>query len=494
MKKTVSLIFVLLLVFSVLATSCAEKKQGDDTTAPVTTAAAAPDSTEPAETEPQFVFKNYGGATFTVYMRSETSGSYPGRYIDTEEVSEHISSEVYRRNSIIEQAFGVDIQTIQVSDPYKTVVTDISGGTVEYDLLLDRRVNLAGLAKQGALHDLNEMGWDYSKPWWDSKSAEQYEIGGKLYVVSNDVSVANLSGARFFYFNKKMVDDRKLYDPYELAGKNEWVLDKFLEMVSCVENTEPEGTLGIYGLLMETGASNGNYIHLLTGCGVRQTTWVDGKLVTAFETELEKIQNVFDKVKPVFENPALTLTYDQAEKIDSSGTFPNKYDRGRSRFAQGHFLFVQNGMGVAAQFADMEGDGYGVIPNPKYDSDQPEYAHKIDKYSLIWAVPEATGTVDFERVSLIMDYWAYQSSLTVMPAFYEITIKTKRVSDPIAPQMLDIVKDTICYELADLFGIKVADGLDKAYTTGSVTRIAGGTVTSLNSDIENLMLSFRNSD
>ena len=142
----------------------------------------------------------------------------------------------------------------------------------------------------------------------------------------------------------------------------------------------------------------------------------------------------------------------------------------------------------------MEGDGYGVIPNPKYDSDQPEYAHKIDKYSLIWAVPEATGTVDFERISLIMDYWAYQSSLTVMPAFYEITIKTKRVSDPIAPQMLDIVKDTICYELADLFGIKVADGLDKAYTTGSVTRIAGGTVTSLNSDIENLMLSFRNSD
>ena len=492
MKKTLSVIMALLLALLIFATSCAEAGENDQTSAPAASSGPADTTEQPVETEPQFQIKQYDGAVFTVYMRNENAGSYPGRYIDTEDVSETISSAVFSRNSIVEEEFKIDIQTKQVSDPYKTVVTDIAGGDVDYDLLLDRRVYLASLAKQGYLHNLNDMGWDFTKSWWDQKSAEQYEINGKLYLVSNDISVANLSGARFFYFNKKMVEDRRLYDPYELVNSNDWVLDKFLEMVSGVENTEPEGTLGVYGLLMETGSSNGNYIHLLTGCGVRQTVWEDGQLVTALETDAEKIQTIFDKIKPVFDNPALTLTYDKAEKIDSSGTYPNKYDRGRSRFAQGHFLFVQNGMGVAAQFAEMEGDGYGVVPNPKYNSDQPEYMHKIDKYSLIWAVPEATSYIDFERVALVTDYWAYQSSKTVMPAFYEITIKTKRVSDPVAPQMLDIVKDTICYEIADLFGIDVAGAFEEAYTGGSVTRVAQSKVKVMNKTIESLLSEFGN--
>ena len=45
---------------------------------------------------------------------------------------------------------------------------------------------------------------------------------------------------------------------------------------------------------------------------------------------------------------------------------------------------------------------------------------------------------DTERLGIVMEYWAYQSSRTVMPAYYEVVIKYRRVNDPDAHQMLDI--------------------------------------------------------
>ncbi|MCQ2427524.1 MAG: hypothetical protein MJ137_03845 [Clostridia bacterium] len=419
MKKNLSILLAALMLLATLAgaVACAEKPANTDSTTANAGTQATPDETTNGETTPQFVFKNYGDTNFVVYMRNESAGSYPGRYIDTEDVSETISAAVYQRNSIVESQFGIKIETIQTADPYKTVENDVKGDSVEYDVILDRRSYLSSLAKKGLLHNFNDMEIDFSRPWWDKNTVEQYAIGDKLYFVGNDISVANLSGARFFYFNKKMVEDYHLTDPYSFVEKNEWILDNFLTMVKSVVNGEAEGTLGTYGILLETGDANGNYMHLLTGCGVRQTYWEDGNLISAFDNQSEKIQTIFDKINVVFKDPTIACDYTTAEKLDTSGgTFANKYDRGRNNFAMGHFLFVQNGMGIAAQFSEMEGEGYGIVPNPKYDSDQENYAHKIDKYSLIFCIPESASHVDFEKDALVLDYWAHQWSLTVVPA------------------------------------------------------------------------------
>lgn len=122
---------------------------------------------------------------------------------------------------------------------------------------------------------------------------------------------------------------------------------------------------------------------------------------------------------------------------------------------------------VSDQFKDMS-KGFGIAPNPKYDSEQENYYHKMDKYSLIWAIPNSKN-LDVERVGVVMEYWAYQSSRTVMPAFYEVVIKFRRASDPDAHEMLDIIKGSIRYDVSELFQTAITTTIWKGYTSGNLS-------------------------
>jgi hypothetical protein len=56
-----------------------------------------------------------------------------------------------------------------------------------------------------------------------------------------------------------------------------------------------------------------------------------------------------------------------------------------------------------------------------------------------------------------------------MPAYYEITIKSRRINDPYDTIMLDIVKATIFYDLSEVFGIEVTEALWNGYSAGSLS-------------------------
>ena len=58
-----------------------------------------------------------------------------------------------------------------------------------------------------------------------------------------------------------------------------------------------------------------------------------------------------------------------------------------------------------------------------------------------------------------------------MEAFYELTLKTKRATDPTAAEMLDTVKASICYPISDIFAtgnytITVGDLINLAAAKG----------------------------
>jgi hypothetical protein len=425
-----------------------------------------------AETEPQFAEADYGGADFVIYMRSSKEFNYPGLYIVPDEnASDVVSSEAVKRNLIVEQKYNIKFKTIEVSTPSSTIVNDINSGTPYYDVALDHRNKLGSLALSGNMTNLYNLGIDYTKPWWDENAYNSYSFSGRLYVMPNDASVSNLGGTRFYYFNKAVLEDFRLTSPYELADKNEWTLDNFVSMVKSVSVPDTGSELGVYGLVNESGS---NLSHMLVGCGI---PWLE---VTA-DNELvcnvcsvygDRTQQFIDKIKGAFEDQTVCLTFDEAHSRDAAGAaaFNDKYAHSRGLFAQDHFLFVHCNMKDGAiEFVDMP-KGFGVIMNPKFDSNQKEYYHKMDSNSLIWGIPAVPGT-DIERAAIIMDYWAYVSTSTVMESYYELTLKTKRASDPVAAGVLDTVKGSICYYLTDIYGsgstVNISGMVNAAYS-GSV--------------------------
>ena len=254
----------------------------------------------------------------------------------------------------------------------------------------------------------------------------------------------------------------------EFRDASEWTLEKFLTLVKGAHSDSISGGIGIYGLLRETGSSNGNHMHFLVGCGVQSTeTDPDGNLRQAIGDKTEKISDIFDQLRPVLTDTSLCMTYDEVNERFTEGSYSSKWYRGRGAFAAGHFLFIQNGMDVSVEISDMT-DRYGVVPNPKYNSDQENYYHKVDRFSAIWGIPNTPDRIDFDRLEKVFDYWAYVSSETVMPAYYEVTIKTRRFSDPVASEMIDIVKGSLVYDAGDIYGLNILGTLDSAFVSGNV--------------------------
>ena len=457
--KSLKIALTLLLAAAVLsgalmAVSCSNGGGGG--TAQEQTSAAvhgneSTGDTEPPETEPAFNFKDYGGEDFVVYHRSHTVNDYKGLYIvPGDDDSDTISQEAIRRNMIVENKFNIKIVALEVDNPYSTVTKDINSGECLYHLVLDKRKNIGPLGLNGALVNLNSLEADYTTHWWDAKAAYNYSVCGKLFVVPNDVSIANLGGCRFFYFNKEVLDNFNLKSPYEYAENNEWVLENFINMVKAVSAPNSDGTLGIYGLVNEdTSIRN----HCLVGCGIDWLTKIDEE---TFECKIgtdyaDRTQDYLDRMKALLNDKSCVMEMGEASSLDPThaSEYSHKYDHSRALFAQGHFLFTHSSMNCAYQFAEMK-KGFGVIMNPKYDSDQSEYYHKMDTNTLIFAIPKLNG-LDAQKTVDILDYWGYVASSTSMEAFYELTLKTKRASDPTAAWVLDTVKASICYPISDIY-------------------------------------------
>ncbi len=230
---------------------------------------------------------------------------------------------------------------------------------------------------------------------------------------------------------------------------------------------------------------------MATGMGIDYTTLNANKNVEfAFsdKDKMDKIDTAFAKVKDVFTDKTCVVSQADAAKLDVKGEGAGAahiYDRGRMLFAGGHFLFTHTSIGCSNQFAEME-DDWGIAPNPKYNSDQAEYRHKSDKYYLMFCLPNENGA-DLTYIADVLDYWAYTSLQTVTPAYYELTIKAKRVNEEKAAAVVDLVKNTIRYEIADLIsGLDVAAILESAYQKGSISTAWKGSEKAYNRQLENV--------
>jgi hypothetical protein len=444
----------ILVLFAFLA-SCGSGEAGGITTVPPGESAgpAEDQSGDQEDTGPKFREANYGGEKFTVYMRSHDTESYKVLYVTSDEGTDIVSEASTTRNHRVEDKYNVKLEFRETASPQKTLASDIAGEQVDYDIMIAARNGLSEVMTKGLLYDFNRLeGVDLDTVWWDANAREAYDINGMVFIMPNDVSIANISAVRIFFFNKSIIEDYNLTSPYQYVKENQWTLDNFIALARSVRNDSPAGELGTYGMLVET-AANQNF--MVTGCGI---PWVgrdsEGRPVisVAEEGNLAKLDLIAEKLNSLFKDRECAITFSEANALGViEGSFAHEFDRGRALFAQGHMLFTHATLSDSKQFTEMP-KGVGVVMNPKYDSDQKEYVEKIDNNSAIFCIPNSVQ-VDKKRVAVIMDYWGWESHGTTMEAYYDLTLKLKRATDAETAEMLDTIKATVGYYISDFFTI-----------------------------------------
>lgn len=94
----------------------------------------------------------------------------------------------------------------------------------------------------------------------------------------------------------------------------------------------------------------------------------------------------------------------------------------------------------------MEGD-YGVVPFPKYDENQDRYYNRVVD-GWLHVAPVTCGNP--ERTSAVMEALAYETSVTVIPSYYEKAVQHKMLRDEESVKMLDLIRSTRMMDLGDV--------------------------------------------
>ena len=432
--------------------------------------------------KPDIAAKDYDGYTFTFVCQPYLdSQAYSVNYMVSEsETSNTLLDAVYRRNELLKEKYNIDFEQMQVTDLVTTVRTQVMGGATEFDIIIGDCKKLANLAKENLLYDLSSIErFDMTKSYWDSNAAEQLKVGDKLYFTNCDLNVQEV--AFVVYFNKQLIIEEELTSPYEYMANNQWTIDNWASLVMSIsEDVDGGGTWDEndkYGTLYEH--HNGRMF--LFGTGVRATTNDETGYpqVTLFDTD--KAVTVYEKCKAVF-GSVNTLCINDMSASDTHG-YNDKYDYARSLFCQDLYLFHYEGTNIIHQFADMESE-FGVVPFPKYDSNQSEYYSMYPYNCAMVAIPNVVE--DLERTANIIEDMNYYSSIILKPAWYDTLLSRRYTRDDESEKSLDIILEGRVYDVGMYynFGGICSNLLDADVRTSNISTMYARLKKSIDAEIK----------
>lgn len=218
------------LITTTFACGQAQSDNKTDTSAAVTS--AEPEATT-IDSLPEDL--DFGGRTVTWFVRSDPPS--PEYYVE-EQTGDIVDDAIFNRNQQVCERLNVNFDFFEIPGAWanrdsfnQTIQSSILAGDGAYDILAGYSMCIASISASGLLQDLASTEYlDFDQPWWSDSLMEQSSVNGKLYFASGDISTNLLYQMCGVYFNKGMIEDYNLENPYELVDSGKWTIDKLFEM------------------------------------------------------------------------------------------------------------------------------------------------------------------------------------------------------------------------------------------------------------------------
>lgn len=446
-KRVLALLFAALTIGSVSCGSAAPS--GGETTSG---AGDMSDTTVEESTRASAAVegKDYGGKSFDIFVAGNWDNEWTESYdfFSEGETGDVVNDAVYRRNTIIEDRYKVKINEINIrgeasggnGQGAQTISKGVMSGDTTYDAAMIGTYDVSNLACQGYLLDLNSQvpGLDLTKEWWDQKANEDLSMKGKMYFTTGDISTLDNDCTYCIMFNKKLIDDYNMEDPYEMVRNKTWTMDNFVSMARKV-SVDLDGDTkmtenDLYGMCI----------------------WQDGVLAS--------INACGGAICRIDDAGQIELTLNNERNIDMLSKFMDLItdrsvafslyhsgDHIENMFANDQVLFYNRYLTVVKKYRNMETD-FGLLPFPLYDSNQEEYYTTVHVYGNSFVcVPSVVE--DVEMTGIILQDMACESMYTVTPAYYDVQLEGKMIRDEESSDMLDIILSTRLYDIGATYQI-----------------------------------------
>jgi hypothetical protein len=263
-------------------------------------------------------------------------------------------------------------------------------------------------------------------------------------------------------FNKQLLQDYNLQDPYALAKSGSWTIDKLQEMSSNVSlDVNGDGKMDDndrYGLLYQRDTMSSFY----NGCGgIIASKDEDDLPVMTLNTDRSYI--ILDKLYDYLYNEQICF-----HVMKFFDPLPEGFTNGMTRMFQANCaLFMWIRMADVQNLRTMEVD-FGILPIPKWDEKQARYFHSVNPYvGAAVIVPKCAPNL--ELTGLFIEAISAESKYLLQPAYYEVMLTTKLTRDNESAEMLDIIFSSRIYDNGEIYDFGGIGG-DLIYMTMTFDR------------------------
>lgn len=459
-------IVVLLLLTAIIAVpllSCGGNENSDNTT---TTTAGSIESEnnqtaetleddaertasdiEPKPAYPELPVQDLGGYNYRVISRSYASIAhwYNHDISAEEETGDSINDAVYARNKAIEERYNINIVNMPSDNVATSVRTSVRAGSDDYDLVVSSlERSLETLLVDGILLDLKQIPYvNLEKPWWDQLAVEQLSINNQLFATSSDLTVRDKDATIIFMFSKTLAQNYELGNLYELVNEGKWTFDRMFDMMKIVtQDLNSDGVINdedqvglltqhLHGVMMFNAA--GETLARLNADKAPELTIYNPRAIA-----------VSEKIREIQADKNYALNADEY-----SSKYSDVWDGLQiPMFAEDRALFYHAGMNRVTLLRTMETD-FGILPPPKFDEAQTNYHVTVDPFCTSGvAIP---ATANQETAGMILEALSYESRYTLLPAYYDINLRTKFTRDEESKEMIDLILSNRLYDLGCVY-------------------------------------------
>jgi len=454
MKKLIAFSLALLMLLSALV-ACGNKvdPSGEDTTAAVVPVNSGDTDTE-AASETEFAPSNvpedlkFPGTTIKFLYWSDVER--PEFFVE-EENGEKVNDAIIKKNQRTEEQLEIKLEWVGTKGNYgnqaafvQTAQNSVNGGLdTTYDFYASYSLAAPTLAIKGLSASLSDYDIiDLSQPWWPQSLIDQTTIKGKNYFVSGDLSTNLLYMMYGVFFNKTLYSEFKSAEKsaYDIVNSGEWTLDELIRLCEGVYSDLNSDGATNYGDLFGFQSIDLHFDCFYIGSGLNNLELdANGDIVVSDDFGGETSIALAEKLCTFLHHSGFAWGKGTTAKESSAAAF-----------AAGQALFITDRVYIASsntmKASDVE---YGLLPVPKYNSDQESYitamAFPYTMYSM------SVASQNKEAAAATLETMCYHSYVNITPALFEESMKARYSKEANDALMYDLIHDSVYFELGRVF-------------------------------------------
>ena len=431
MKRTVAiLLLIATLLISFVACAEGQQEQANDSVVQETTDPSVLDGV-PADLK-------FNDEDVVILSRS-MQGWTQDEIAVPELNSDPVNDAMFNRNVTVSDRLGVNIVSSPIEDPNQFLPIEeieraVKAGSDEFDMVAAAAYVTAPSALEGTFVDLTELEYlDLTQDYWMQDYNDAMSYQGMQHAATGMIALSTYRFAFVTMFNKAEFDNKSIPYLYEAVANNEWTLDYQAQLAEdFYRDTNGSGKKDegdFFGFVSCWGINTDPY---WASCDMPILEKnADGEY--EFVLDIARYSDVMDKILYLFYDCGGTAVYDAI-------TDNVEQDLMREVFARGECAMTTLRL-VAVEQPDVRNmeQPYGIVPVPKYEASQPEYGTMMHDQFTVFSIPVTVKADKLEMLGATMEVMASESERLVKPAYYEIALKRKYMSDPIAWEMLDMI-------------------------------------------------------